>query len=318
METFLTDFKGREYKLPILTDWEFSYGSGNPTDAFTLTFLYDRSMRGMLSDACRFHAKHKGETVFTGVVDEYEITVDADKGSTVTVCGRGLAALLMDNQAEQVQYFYAGLSMILERHVYPFGIRNLRTKDMSSAPLFNIASGSSQWRVLEEFVWFQGGVRPRFTRDGVLLLNGESGNRLRLSADAAITRENLRERRYGLISEVLVKNRAWGLTETVVNEEFRARGGLSRRVINVPRYTAHDAMRHTGLYQIERSREDSSVYEIQLPNLFSAFPGDIIILERSPAGFSGEFEVLRSRCWADGDGSGTELELAPKPINSKK
>ena len=156
--------------------------------------------------------------------------------------------------------------------------------------------------------FFAGGVIPRFDRYGTLLLTNEKRQKLRLSG-AAITEQVWRDRRYGVFSHVLVKNTAAGQSALVENPELIGRGGLCRRVINVPRYTQYDRMRHTGEYQISQSRRDSQVLFIKLPLLFSAFAGDCVDLQESPLGMSGSFTVAESCCTADEHGSSTRLKL---------
>ena len=310
MTGYLIDYRGAAYELPPILSWDMRHTRGNPADAFEIRFLYGTDMLGMLRDAARFRAVHEGEIVFFGVVDEFEIVSDS-AGMTVSVRGRGLAALLMDNEAEAAQYFSVGAQFILDRHVYPFGISEVRFGELPKAASFVIASGESQWSVLENFAWFIGGVRPRFSRDGVLILRHEVGDTLLIDEKTGVSRVVCREQRYGEVSQVIVKNRVWGISAEVENREFIERGGCARRVVNVPRYTGHDVMRYTGEYQIARSKEHSVVVEITLPELFAAFPGDRVELAGGVAGtgISGEFAVSESRCSARAERGETVLTL---------
>lgn len=303
---FLTDFEGRIYQLPVLLSWDISHALGQPCDAFEVCFAYTPDMADILSAAVRFRAEHEKETVFFGVVDEFEITA-GDAGYTAIVRGRSLAALLLDNEAEAAEYYYASPRFMLEKHVYPWGIDRVQVGDLPTVATFSVNSGVSQWRVLEDYAFFCGGIRPRFTKDGILLLDGSDGVRRKIDGTTAVTQQSYRETRYGVISQALVRNRAWGISSTVDNQAFQARGGFCRRVINVPRYTYYDAMRHTGEYQIQRSQEDTQVCTLTLAALFAAFPGDLITLERSPLGINGSFRVTETRCWADGDSAGTTI-----------
>ena len=54
--------------------------------------------RAVLADAVRFTAEQDGEVVFTGVVDEAECGWDSG-GGRLELSGRGMAALLLDNEA---------------------------------------------------------------------------------------------------------------------------------------------------------------------------------------------------------------------------
>lgn len=306
---FLTDYNGKTVMLPTLLGWDIAHGMGTPCDAYSVRFLYDSSLLSTLSNAVRFRATYEGETVFYGVVDEFRIIADQN-GLIAEVSGRSLAALLMDNQAEAAEYYGVSLDYILAKHVYPWGIESVRTKSIAAQAYFAVGSGQSQWRVLEQFVWFGGGVRPRFQRDGVLLLNNEKGINRTIGEETAITSQCYQEKRYGVISEVLVKNRVMGTSWIVNNDAFQAKGGRCRRIINVVAETSYDAMRYSGEYQITQSEDGAQSCELTVHSLFAAFAGDIVTLTDSPIGLTGIFQVRESHCWADGDGFGTVLTLA--------
>lgn len=308
MDCYLTSWRGETWLMPQALSWELEHGMGSPCDAFEICFLYEKNMQEMLAAATRFRAVHEGETVFCGVVDEYEIRADS-KGLTVTVRGRGLAALLLDNEAESAEYYNPGTDFILDKHVFPWGVDEVRRGAEIRTGLFSVSGGSSQWRVLEDFFWFCGGIRPRFSKEGVLLLDGSVGKLLHIDGSTAVAEQVFTAARCGVISEVLVRHLSGGAERVVENEVFKAEGGNCRRVVHVPRRTDYQAMRHTGEYQIRRSQLGSRVCRLRLPELFAAFPGDRVILSDSPAGIRGTFTVSRSRCWACGETAGTELEL---------
>lgn len=305
MTGYVTDAAGTVRRLPALLSWDLRHGPGNPCDAFEVRFLCGGGTEELLQGACRFSARENGETVFNGVVDEYALSSDAE-GATAAVAGRGLAALLMDNEAEAAQYVGADLAFILRRHVLPWGITEIRQADMAAAGSFSVASGSSAWTVLEEFCRFCGGAAPRFNKSGVLLLDGSEGAR-RIFGGPELSALGRTVRRYGVISEVTVKNR--GAAVTVENAAFKAAGGACRRVVNVPRRTGYDAMRYTGAYQIERSMEEAESFSAAVTRPFAAFAGDTVTLRDVPAGAAGEFRVRESRTRADAHGAETVLTL---------
>lgn len=308
MQTFLTDNKGVSYELPVALKWDISHGDRLPCDAFETAYIHNAEMLEALSAAVRFRAVYEGQTVFSGVVDEFEISY-SDAGGLVYVRGRGLAALLLDNEAEAAEYCSVGTDTVLSSYVYPFGVTSVRRNvSIPNQPMV-IDSGSSCWRVLEDFLWFGCRVRPRFSPDGVLILGTEKGKRYRAGRDIALTEQRFRCRRYGVISEVLVKNKSLGTVNRVRNETFIMRGGSCRRVVNVPRNTRYDAMRSTGEYQIDCSREDELLISLTVPKLFAAFPGDIVEFEDSILGVSGAYVVGRTRCFAGDDDFGTEIIL---------
>ena len=304
------DQKGREYGLPVLLEWEITHGLGGSCDSFTVTVPYQPEMLPILKTACRFRAVHNGETVFYGVMDGY--TVDCGTGgSTVSLEGRSLGALLMDNEAESGEYFNLGLEEVLRRHVTDWGIREIQRASVPNMSHFTVSSGQSQWSVLREYLEFTGNLAPRFDRKGTLLLDGRQGGEKRvIDKSTPVSKLQFRDDRYGVISEVLVKKTRSAVTGTVKNQELMQRGGSARRVIQVPRYTDYDAMRYTGEYQIRKSRENSAVCTLTLPMLFPAFAGDTVELRYSGIGLTGVYRVCESRCWAKASRYGTDLTLA--------
>lgn len=311
MQTFLTDYTGKSYEMPVLLRWDFFYGDSLPCDAFEVCYIYKAEMLPILPEVTRFRAVHNGETVFSGVVDEFEVSY-SDRGGLVYIRGRGLAALLLDNEAEAAEYFSVGLDSILNNYVYSCGISDVRRNISVPNQAIVVDSGTSCWRVLEDFMWFGSKTRPRFSRDGVLILGCESGKRFIVDRNIALTAQRLRQRRYGVLSEVLVKNKALGTVDRVFNDEFVRRGGSCRRVINVPRYTRYDAMRSTGEYQIACSKEDKLLLSITVPQLFAAFPGDIVEFTDLVLGVKGNFVVGRTNCFARSDDAGTEIIMTSR------
>ena len=63
-----------------------------------------------------FTAEHEGERVFTGLVDECEVST-GPRGCLLEVSGRGMAARLLDNEALGQDYLSATQADILRDHV---------------------------------------------------------------------------------------------------------------------------------------------------------------------------------------------------------
>ena len=77
------------------------------------------------------------------MVDTYEISLSR-QGLLASIEGRGMAALLLDNESEALTYGRALLSEILGNHVLPYGITVDVRQDVSGGG-YAVASGSSQW-----------------------------------------------------------------------------------------------------------------------------------------------------------------------------
>lgn len=305
----LETYDGAVYELPILLRWDLDLTGSVPCDSLCATCIYDAGMADVLPKATRFTAFRDGAVMLRGVVDAYEISLSR-QGLLATVEGRGMAALLLDNESEAITYERALLAEVLGNHVSPYGVQVDVRRDVSGDN-YAVASGSSQWKALQGFTRRFGGFDPYFTREGVLVaapLWG-SGSCLQVDDNTPLLSLRKREDRYGVISEVLIQDKVQGVSHQVVNRAFTAAGGRRRHVLYMPRSTP-DTRRYTGEYQIAQSAAEQLEIEAELPFPFAAFPGDRAGLALKRLNLSGQYEVVRSRSRMDGDGARTELTLS--------
>ena len=305
----LTTWEGKSYRLPILLSWTLTYTAGVPCDSMTACCPYDDSMADVLPAATRFTASQDGEIMLRGVIDAYEISLSG-QGLLVTLEGRGMAALLMDNESEALTYGTATLGDILGNHVSPYGI-SCETESSLSGANYAVVSGSSQWKALRGFTHRYGGFDPYFTRDGRLMIKPlwGSGRTLRADKNTPLRSLRRREQRYGVISEMLIQDKVQGISHRVINEEFTQKGGCRRHVLYMPRSTA-DERRYTGEYQIAQSALDQLEITLEVPLPFAAFPGDRLYLALEQLGPGDTYDVVESRCCLDESGERTEIVLS--------
>ena len=305
----LTTWDGKSYRLPILLSWTLTYTAGVPCDSMTACCPYDDSMADVLPAATRFTASQDGEIMLRGVIDAYEISLSG-QGLLVTLEGRGMAALLLDNESEALTYGTATLGDILGNHVSPYGI-SCETESSLSGANYAVVSGSSQWKALRGFTHRYGGFDPYFTRDGRLVIKPlwGSGRTLRADKNTPLRSLRRREQRYGVISEMLIQDKVQGISHRVINEEFTQKGGCRRHVLYMPRSTA-DERRYTGEYQIAQSALDQLEITLEVPLPFAAFPGDRLYLALEQLGPGDTYDVVESRCCLDESGERTEIVLS--------
>ena len=307
MEGILTCWDGKKITLPQVTEWAFQYGRGTPCDSFSLTCLWEPE-EDLLAEAVSFTAVEQGETVFTGVVDECERGWDG-KGGFLTVSGRSMAARLLDNEALGMDYQVATWQDIVRDHVAPYGVQVLGS-GLPAVPGFSVAVGSSEWQVVYEFCRYYGGITPRFDRLGRLVATPwEEGKRLVLGEDAAVTALTLRDQRYGVLSQILVRDKTTGAVQTVDNSDFLRRGGQCRRVLTMPGKSSYQAMRYSGSYQLEQSAEELRQLELELPGAFLAWPGDLVEVRLSKPVGRGIWRVAEAVSGMDENGTYTRLIL---------
>lgn len=305
----LETYDGGVYELPTLLQWDIDLSGAVPCDSMSVTCLYDGAMAEVLPKATRFTAWKDGKAVLRGVVDAYEISLSS-KGLLAEVEGRGMAALLLDNESEAFSYEMAPLRDILANHVSPYGI-SVEARRTVSGSGYAVASGSSQWKAVQGFTRRYGGFDPYFTREGVLVVGPlwGSGRTLRVDDDTPLLRLQKRGDRYGVISEMLIQDKVQGVSHRVVNQEFSRQGGRRRHVLYMPRSTA-DSRRYTGEYQIAQSALEQLEITLELPFPFAAFPGDRVELQLTRLDLAGRYEVVRCRSWMNAGGEESELVLS--------
>lgn len=303
---------GEHYSLPVLSQWEMEYGCGTPCDSFHVVCPWNCGNDEILAHAVRFRAWEGGQTVFTGVVDECEVTWSG-QGARLEISGRGLAALLLDNEAEGMDYELATVQDILRDHVLRYGILVSASNYIPPVEHFPVSSGSSEWSVLYRFARYHAGITPRFDREGQLILSDWDNGEIRVIHDRIpVLSLKARDRRYGVLSEVWVRDRgAQSTTQKVINETFKTDGGQCRRLFTMPTKSNHQAMRYQGEYQLRQSKRDLLCLEVVIALPFCAWPGDLIRLERSGWGRNGLWRVAQSAVSMDEQGYRTKLELVP-------
>lgn len=300
---------GTHSRLPELLEWSLEYGCGTPCDSFRVVCLWGGD-DGVLADAVRFEAFHGGEQVFAGVVDECEVSW-SERGSLLEISGRGMAALLLDNQAQGLDYAVATMQDILREHVTPYGIRVAKQEALPAVTQFSVDYGSSEWAVLYNFARYHGGITPRFDRKGQLILAAwEDGEPKVIHDRIPVTALRARDTRYGVLSEVWVREAGNEPSmHKVVAQEFQNSGGQCRRMYTMPGKSNYQAMRYQGEYQLEKSAAQRLLVEAELALAFCAWPGELVRLERTGWGRNGLYRVAQAVVSMDGRGYTTRLEL---------
>ena len=183
---------------------------------------------------------------------------------------------------------------------------------MRAESVYTVAAGTSQWKALEGFCRTYGSFTPRFTVNGALVAAPErdTGRRLRIGADDPVLACTWREDHYGVVTEALVIDKTRDASYSVRNPDMIRKGGQCRRVIYTPGQSTWAAMRYTGQYQIEKSREEEFAVEVTLPGSFLAYPGDRAELDLPRLGLSGTYRVAEAEnVCSPGAGSTVTLTL---------
>ena len=309
MTAYVTTAAGRTFQLPVPLSWELNYTAGVPSDSFWVRCPWQAGQGTDPAEWVRFSAAEAGETVFSGVVDECEVN-QGTEGLRLEVSGRGMAALLLDNEALGCDYLVATIEDILKDHVEPYRIARGTIAELPPVAGFSVENGSSEWQVLYDFARYHGGIAPRFDRTGRLVIAPWDDQSTRTPDPAGgMAAMTYREKRYGVLSEVLVRDRTTLAVQQVKDEAFIAQGGQCRRVLTMPGKSTYQAMRYSGNYQLNRSREERVRMEITLPRLFAvrdAAPAEIY-LERPRV--AGTWRVVQTETGVDDGGVFSRLTL---------
>ena len=309
MTCFVIQSDGQRIQLPTLIAWEVNYALGSPCDSLSLRCPW--SQDNTLSPAlwATLELVYQGDTVFTGVVDECQISL-SPQGSLLELSGRGLAARLLDNEALGQDYETATLADILADHVFPYGISLAQAASLPPVSHFSVAAGSSEWTVLDDFARYYGGVLPRFDRLGRLLLTPlEQKDPVAIDDATPLTALSCTFQRYGRLSEVWVRDRYQNLVERLRDEDFAALGGQARRVITMPGISSYKSMRYSGAFQLRQSAAQALRLEAVTPVPFFAMPGDSVAVQRSNWRHNGRYTVLETQVSAGQDGVESRLTL---------
>lgn len=220
-------YDGAVVALPELLTWEVSRTDGNRCDSVRIRFPYTAELAGTLAAAMRIRLHHGGKRCFTGVVDEVQAELSTD-GRTATLYGRGLGALLLDNEVIGADFERVDAREILRRYVTPFGIQS-DAQTLATVQAFSVATGDNCLQILKGFCRHAGARLPRFAADGTLLLRNAAAQTEKTVQEAELTEAQWRYCRYGVISRQITVG-AGGEQKVTENLPFQAIGGQSQRV----------------------------------------------------------------------------------------
>ena len=304
MRAIIIDEKRNEYEIMSIMSFELRRTDGSSCDGFEITFPCDSTK--ILDSAMGFRFEHEGKIVFTGMIDECDVSYD--KGMIVTVSGRGMGAVLSDSEAQSCEINNATVDDIMSKFVTPLGVSCTYMKAMPKVSLFKVSSGNSIFSVVSDFAAQSDGSNVYFSNDGTLVISKDIGNIVEINDDCRAFDVEYRNKRYGLISKVTVKNTR-GKTVTVRDDLLINKGINASRVVMTTLDRTTGDMEKIGRRIIEKSKSECSTLFLTLPMLFAAEPLDICAVNMKKLNISGNFKVFESVTWAEGKSFGTRLYM---------
>ena len=306
MTGYLTSFDGERFRLPAAVEWSIRRTDGDPCDAFSVTFCADAKQTAALHRAVRFDAEQDGKRLIVGVVDDFEMR-QSERGSLVTVSGRGLAALLMDNQVRSAEYQSAQLADILNTYVRPYGIGAIDAQSMGPVGAFTVETGYTCWQVLAGFCRHSANIFPRFGADGTLILRkGETGKRYGIRG--GVLRAQYTEQRYGRVAKQMLINTRNGSSTTAEDRDFLAIGGENVHVAGITGHKIRAVWRNAA-QRVEDAARDARILELTLPGMQAMEPLDTVEVALAEMGVAGTFTVCSTEISMGPSGTQTVLEM---------
>lgn len=263
---------GREVKLPRLRKWKTCHTSGEACDCFELQCPLDSAFDELLETAVRFRGEHDGQTVFFGVPDEMSFSF-SDSGLVFFASGRGMAALLMDNQPGEAEYEAVTLGELCRIYAEPFGIEYDLGANAALAAAVTVTATASCWKIITDFTKSLAAVVPWFTKEGKMVLTRHMSKPLVITDT---TGAMLTLKRYGVISQLYINGVGY-----IYNQDALSRGIECQKVVA--------ASSTTGQYQMNEAKKGYFTLTVTLPDAFKAFPGDRVSLKGGM--FMGEYVV---------------------------
>lgn len=300
--------EGKAIALPELIAYRLIRTDGSSADSFEITFPTEKSLLPSLRTTAELCCTEDGKVQFRGVIDEVEAVWE--NAFTTTLCGRGMAARLMDNQVEGAEFYSLDLDTVLDRYVKPYGITSFYLRGGPwRAQMLSVGAGSTCQQVLQGFCLHAGAPQPRFLSDGVLCIAPAQGQ-YTISASSVLS-ARWRFCRYGVISRQKVIDLSHVATRTAEDPALHSLGINSHRVATrsgpFTRITERSAPQ-----RLEASKKGLDTLEIKLPGTYPAQPCDSVHAILPSMGIDGEFTTTEICRQFDGTSETTQLSLRSK------
>ena len=306
MTGYITTANGDVWRLPALLEWEILRTDGDGCDSARVISHYEPARLEVLKKATRLRLEKDGKTEFFGVVDEFTAGAGSN-GRRLEISARGLMALMLDSQLRSAEFASFGEKDAISRLATPFGITKVVSGGLGNLRNFSWESAATPWQVLSGYCRHAGGIRPRFTADGTLVLKREEKPLWLLTDACAYTEARLRYRRYGVVTRQIVVS-AGGAVETAENEAARELA-LDTQKVAVRTGKTLKASWRTGQQRVEDSLDKAASLTVTIPGLFAGEPGDRVRVNLPKAGFAGDMKLRSMKKVCSSRGQQTVLEL---------
>ena len=191
-----------------------------PADSLSVTFPISEKVAEFKS----VEVFIRDESIFSGIVDEQITKIDIE-GCFLEVYARSYAAWLLDNEAMPQVYYAPSLKTIFDRHIKPYGFKEIIGDQSVFTDEFAVTKGMSEWSVLEKFCKTYLNTMPRVIDGFVVDATGKECEKDKIlieNSQNGVCYSKIKENicRYNRISEVFVragKDAAYNIEVTNTN-----------------------------------------------------------------------------------------------------
>lgn len=302
--------KGETVTLKNPTAVYINREDDTPADDISIIFPVSHSVPSINS----FVLLSNDDVIFTGIVDKQMISCNKN-GCFLTIQGRSLAALLLDNEVMPCNYYMPDDTVMAINHLTPFGISVENESVLPYDESINVGKGVTHWEVVEEFCRRKYNSFPRITEKGTAILNGSiSTENLLFTNDKshdgiAFTDITVKETRCKMLSGVYVRNdessSAYKLT---LNNPLALSKGVHRvRYLNV--VDRDDITVYHGEKMIENSNKDFLEVTLTCPSALPCVLGAKCTVEHKIYGFNYNLQISRVRYTLNSHGEATIITM---------
>ncbi len=244
-----------------------------PADGITIRLPITRP----LPEITRICVRYGEDILFNGITDEQTETY-SDNSAFVTIKGRSMEALLLDNEALPQTYCLPSFGLLFARHFRELGFSGYRADDKSYNGEFVISKGTSEWGVLVDFCNKFSHTSPVITNDGIIDISGSYvPDTIRVSKAILISLSR-RLNRSTLVSDIIARTYpAGGYNMTFHSNKAEAIDVRRKRYVNA---VGHKVNSITDIDALIRKSESAyQTITAQCSGCIHCLPGDHLLLE---------------------------------------
>ncbi|MEG0838657.1 MAG: hypothetical protein RSF33_02480 [Hydrogenoanaerobacterium sp.] len=301
------------YRIALPSPVSLCYNSAYDIPADALDAMFTATSLQNTGELVTLTMELENKIIFDGPIDEQEL-VKNENGVFLKLRARSKASVLLDNEAIPQTLYRPNLTDIYNTVCRQYGFLGLLYDKNPKLSSFTVAKGQSEWQALESFCRQTLELRPFIQNDYIVAKKRQAAQKLLISNNASgglkYMSMTVRNKRYGVISKVILKSSTTKLYDTAVyNPLFNELRIKRKRYIAPPKDWVGNPRRGA-----DRLMRDSMTKKVQiflvLPGLVVVYPGDLVHLDDAAAASLGrEFTVFDVCYTANANTAVTKITL---------